>query len=95
MTRHLALCGAIGAAVLLAGCNRGPDPMTLVQSPEEFNCLAVVADRAGTSNVTLLALRRTQAGSVAQVSAGRDGQVWTCRTTPEGFVTEAAPGLRS
>ncbi len=74
-------------------CNRGPDPMSVIQSPAEYNCLEAVRDTAGSQDVTLLALARTQSGAEAQILANRDGTVWTCRTNTSGAVTLLRPGL--
>jgi hypothetical protein len=79
---------AAGAALaMLAACNRGPDPMTFVQSPAEFACREAVSQAAGSRRVTLLALQRTATGATAQLRADGDGSFWTCTATEAGLVT--------
>jgi hypothetical protein len=81
------LCAGIAMAAAVSACNRGPDPMTLVQSPAEFACRAAVADASGSRSVTLLALTRTGTGATAQFRADREGSFWTCTATEGGLVT--------
>lgn len=81
---------AIAALATIAACNRGPDPMSLVQSPAEFACREAVAEAAGSRRVTLLALQRTQEGATAQLRADGDGSFWTCTATEAGLVTGLA-----
>ena len=81
------LCAGIAVAAALSGCNRGPDPMTLVQSPAEFACRAAVAEASGSRSVTLLALTRTETGATGQFRADREGTFWNCSATDGGLVT--------
>jgi hypothetical protein len=74
-------------AAAVSACNRGPDPMTLVQSPAEFACRAAVVDASGSRSVTLLALTRTETGATAQFRADRAGTFWTCSATEAGLIT--------
>jgi hypothetical protein len=84
------LCAGIAMAAAVSACNRGPDPMTLVQSPAEFACRTAVADASGSRRVTLLVLTRTGSGATAQFRADRDGTFWTCSATEAGLVTGLA-----
>lgn len=81
--------GLIGMALLLAGCAREPDPMSLVQSPEEYGCRAAVAEAAGTRNVTLLALTRDPAGAEALFREDGSGAVWICVASDGTFEVRA------
>lgn len=81
---------AIAALAIVAACNRGPDPMSLVQSPAEFACREAVSDAAGSRRVTLLALQRTPDGATAQLRVDGDGSFWTCTATEAGLVTGLA-----
>jgi hypothetical protein len=81
------LCAGIAMVAAVSTCNRGPDPMTLVQSPAEFACTEAVAEASGSRSVTLLALTRTGTGATAQFRADRAGTFWTCAATEAGLVT--------
>jgi hypothetical protein len=95
----MTVCVRVFAVLLLlaaiSGCNRRPDPMSIVQSPAEYNCLTAVGQTTNSRKVTLLALARTESGAEAQVLSEREGTVWTCRTSPEGVITSLRPGLGS
>jgi len=73
------------ACLALAACGR-PDPMSIVQSPDEFNCLTAVREATESDEVTLLALARTSSGAEADILARDDGSVWVCRTNTAGAV---------
>jgi hypothetical protein len=85
--RILGVSAAIAAMAVLAACTRGPDPMSLVQSPAEFACREAVAEAAGSRRVTLLALQRTPEGATAQLRADGDGSFWVCTATEAGRIT--------
>ncbi|MGI1663424.1 hypothetical protein ACRDNQ_14380 [Palleronia sp. KMU-117] len=83
------------SGVALAGCNRGPDIMSLVQSPAEFACRAAVAEASGSGGLTTLAVAPTEAGVRVQIRDDRDGSFWTCMATEGGAlisVTRSAMG---
>ena len=81
-------------ALAVAGCNRGPDPMSLVQSPAEFACRAAVSQASGASerNLTTLAVTPTEAGNRVQIKAG-DGSFWTCVATDGGGILSVTQSL--
>jgi hypothetical protein len=82
------------AAVAVAGCNRGPDPMSLVQSPAEFACRAAVSQASGAAarNLTTLAVAPTEAGNRVQIKAS-DGSFWTCVATDQGGIISVTQAL--
>ena len=82
-----------GALLVLAACNRGPEAMSVLQSPAEFNCFAAVEETAGRGDLTLLALARTASGAEAQILNRRDGAIYTCRTNTDGAITSLRQGL--
>jgi hypothetical protein len=74
------------SAAALSACNRGPAPMSLVQSPAEFACRAAVSDASGSGRLTTLAIAPTEAGVRVQIKADRDGSFWTCMATEGGAI---------
>lgn len=92
MTARMRIICMVCGLVITAACDRTP-PMSVVQSPAEFNCLAAVEEASGSGEVTLLALARTASGAEAQVLAREDGTSWTCRTNVDGQVLSVVRGL--